>query len=544
MAQLPLGERTAGSPREPLQQASSRVWFSAFRSRYAGSIGTATSRSTSSGSAGFDREVGPLLSCAGPFLQPGAAIGTAQAASGLTSSTAESGSDPRRRECWLRRRARALLRRGRRRIGVAEPDRRWEPHCGSSQAATPTGQSGFHSPRATRGSALLIWTAQHCSAADQTPRRTAFQRCPGSQIRRWLAASLNGGERLDESWVVRDSPGVRRSQREGDPDGASTRPGKTGACLGRGASPERPVQAGESAQESAVAALDVLAVPEIAYLLLAAGLLCLIVRLADPDLGWFSGAVGSALLLLAGAGLLAMPVRPAGVLMLTFAATSLCMEVLVLPGFGLYAAGAAFSLVLAGAFLCPDPMSVHPAVVVAIAGTVTVVTYRAGRRSWRYVRDRPFNPSPRTGRPRHHGAHGLGPQWVWRGVGTSLGLARGVRRPARLGRPCASPKRARPRSSSDQHPAYASPNAAVVASRAARYPTRDGPRVECRWGGGRRHPRPEGPDGRSADPRSGYAIAPSSSQGGCSPGRRTGQPRRRVGDYRCQAVRNLLSFVS
>jgi membrane-bound ClpP family serine protease len=163
----------------------------------------------------------------------------------------------------------------------------------------------------------------------------------------------------------------------------------------KGASPERPVQAGESAQESAIAALDVLAVPEIAYLLLAAGLLCLIVRLADPDLGWFSGAVGSALLLLAGAGLLAMPVRPAGVLMLTFAATSLCMEVLVLPGFGLYAAGAAFSLVLAGAFLGPDPTSVDPAVMVPIAGTVTVVTYWAGRRSWRYVRDRPFDPSPR-----------------------------------------------------------------------------------------------------------------------------------------------------
>jgi membrane-bound ClpP family serine protease len=150
-----------------------------------------------------------------------------------------------------------------------------------------------------------------------------------------------------------------------------------------------------SEQQPAIAALDVLAVPEIAYVLLAAALLCLMMRLADPDLGRVSGAVGSTLLLLGGVGLLAMPIRPAGVLMLSFAAASLCMEVLVLPGFGLYAAGAAFSLILAGVFMAPSSVSVHPGVVVPVAGTVTVLTYRAGRRSWRCVRDRPFDPSPR-----------------------------------------------------------------------------------------------------------------------------------------------------
>ena len=159
----------------------------------------------------------------------------------------------------------------------------------------------------------------------------------------------------------------------------------------RGYDPQR----SDGEPQAAVTTLDMLAVPEVTYLLVAAGLLCIVVRLATPALGCSGLAAGSTLLLIGSAGLLALPVRAAGVLMLGFAAASLCMEVLALPGFGLHAVGGGFSLVLAGIYLTGAAPGAHPALVVPVAVAVAAITYLAGRRSWRCIRDRPLDPSTR-----------------------------------------------------------------------------------------------------------------------------------------------------
>lgn len=144
---------------------------------------------------------------------------------------------------------------------------------------------------------------------------------------------------------------------------------------------------------AAAAALDTLAVPEFAFVLVAVGLLCIVVRMSTPALGWSGLGCGVILLVLGVAGLTALPVHAAGVLMLGFAAGSLCMEVLSLPGMGLHAVGGGFSLILAGIYLTADKPGAHPAVVIPLSVAVAILTYVAGRRSWRYVRDRPLDPS-------------------------------------------------------------------------------------------------------------------------------------------------------
>lgn len=157
-----------------------------------------------------------------------------------------------------------------------------------------------------------------------------------------------------------------------------------------------PGEYGSTEQRDAVATAFVpewLAVPEIAFVLLASGLLCLTVRVATPALGWPGAAAGMTLILLGIAGLAALPVAVGGVLMLGFSAASLVMEVLHLPGFGLHAAGAAVSLILAGIYLTEPVPSAHPVLVAPIALTVGALSFLAGRRSWRYIRDRPLHPS-------------------------------------------------------------------------------------------------------------------------------------------------------
>lgn len=131
---------------------------------------------------------------------------------------------------------------------------------------------------------------------------------------------------------------------------------------------------------------------EIVFTLLAAGLLLLAVRLARPARNWPLG-VGVTLLVLGSAGLAMLPLHAAGILMLAFAATSLAMEMLIFPGFGLHAAGAGVALLFAGLFLTGEPPSAHPVVVVPVAVAVALVAYLAGSRSWRRVRDQPFDAS-------------------------------------------------------------------------------------------------------------------------------------------------------
>jgi membrane-bound serine protease (ClpP class) len=138
--------------------------------------------------------------------------------------------------------------------------------------------------------------------------------------------------------------------------------------------------------------LEVLAVPEVAFLLVSAGLLCAVLRFAQHALEWPFLAGGFTLLVGGSAGLLMLPVAAAGLLMLGFAAVSLWMEV-ASPGFGLHALGGAISLAFAGIYLTVDPPGAHPVLVVPAAAAVGAATYLAGRRSWRWVRDRPLEPS-------------------------------------------------------------------------------------------------------------------------------------------------------
>jgi membrane-bound ClpP family serine protease len=129
---------------------------------------------------------------------------------------------------------------------------------------------------------------------------------------------------------------------------------------------------------------------EIVYTLLAAALLILAVRLARPAPGW-TLIVGIVSLVSGAVGLAMLPLHAAGILMLVFAAASLAMEVLMFPGVGIHAAGAGVALLFAGLFLTGEPPSAHPGLVTPVALTVAVVAFHAGRRSWRRVRDQPFD---------------------------------------------------------------------------------------------------------------------------------------------------------
>ncbi len=98
-------------------------------------------------------------------------------------------------------------------------------------------------------------------------------------------------------------------------------------------------------------------------------------------------------------GMFSVPVGAAAVLLLTLAAGLLCMEVLAYPGIGLHALGGGVSLGLAGLFWTGEWSGAHPAVVLPVAVITAVVTYLAGRRSWRSIRNRPLEHSTQlTGR--------------------------------------------------------------------------------------------------------------------------------------------------
>jgi membrane-bound ClpP family serine protease len=137
-----------------------------------------------------------------------------------------------------------------------------------------------------------------------------------------------------------------------------------------------------------------LGLEEASFLLIAAGLICVVLWVASPSLRC-SVISGSALLALGLVGLVSLPVHAAGVLLLAFAAASLCLEVLAYPGMGLHAIGGGVSLLLAGLFLTGHWSGAHPAAVLPVAVLVGVTTYWAGRRSWRYVRNKPMVPYPR-----------------------------------------------------------------------------------------------------------------------------------------------------
>jgi membrane-bound ClpP family serine protease len=133
------------------------------------------------------------------------------------------------------------------------------------------------------------------------------------------------------------------------------------------------------------------AAAEITFLLLIAGLMCLTLRLAGHGMPWALPA-GGLLVALGIALLLTLPVSAGGVMMLSFAAAALAFETL-LPGFGVHALAAGVSVLFAGLHLTGAPPAVHPALVAPVAAGVAAGAFIAGRRSWRFRRDRPFDAS-------------------------------------------------------------------------------------------------------------------------------------------------------
>jgi membrane-bound ClpP family serine protease len=145
-------------------------------------------------------------------------------------------------------------------------------------------------------------------------------------------------------------------------------------------------------------ALSILEPLEVAYPLVAFGLLGVVVWLAIPAAVWSCG-VGVIALAAGVAGMAAGQISAGAVLFLLMAAGALAMEVLAFPGFGLHAAGGGVGLLMAGLFWTEQPVGPYAAVVAAVAAVVAGLTYRAGRRSWRRIRDEPFERSSElTGR--------------------------------------------------------------------------------------------------------------------------------------------------
>jgi membrane-bound ClpP family serine protease len=192
----------------------------------------------------------------------------------------------------------------------------------------------------------------------------------------------------------------------GAPDGAGPAPRRVpyGVVAETGPEPTAGpagVQAAEEAgtattdtDELASVAVQALAIPEIAFLLTASGLLALAIWIALPHLWWFAAAAAPTL----GAGLMGLwliPLSPAGGLLLAFAATSLAMEVLSLPGYLLHASGGALALGLAGLCLLEPWSGAHPAVVMPTASAVGAATWWCARISWRATRADPFATSTR-----------------------------------------------------------------------------------------------------------------------------------------------------
>ncbi|WP_144120990.1 NfeD family protein [Catellatospora sichuanensis] len=135
--------------------------------------------------------------------------------------------------------------------------------------------------------------------------------------------------------------------------------------------------------------LGVLADPTLAFLFLSLGTLAVMYELAAPGHG-FSGAIGVILLILGFFALSVLPVSVAGLALLALAAGLFAAE-LFAPGIGVFAAGGAIALLLAGVFLFEGTMRVNPAVLLPTAAVVAVGTVIAGRLAWRARRNPPVS---------------------------------------------------------------------------------------------------------------------------------------------------------
>ena len=118
---------------------------------------------------------------------------------------------------------------------------------------------------------------------------------------------------------------------------------------------------------------QLLADPNIAFLLLSVGTLGLVYELASPGLG-VGGAIGVTFILLAMFGLAVLPVGVVGIMFLVLAAALFVAEVAA-PGIGLAAAGGALSMVLSGIFLIDDAPGIEISAAIIIPSAVVVASF-------------------------------------------------------------------------------------------------------------------------------------------------------------------------
>lgn len=144
----------------------------------------------------------------------------------------------------------------------------------------------------------------------------------------------------------------------------------------------------------ATAGVEVLAMPEVAFVLIAFGYLAVAAWLAMPHL-WVLGVSAAPLLGAGSAVLMQISPTPGALLLLLLAAASLAMEVFSLPGFMVHAAGGALALAGAGLWLHGPWSGAHPGVAGPVALVVGVGTWAAARRSWRAERTDPLSDSSR-----------------------------------------------------------------------------------------------------------------------------------------------------
>jgi membrane-bound serine protease (ClpP class) len=124
---------------------------------------------------------------------------------------------------------------------------------------------------------------------------------------------------------------------------------------------------------------QVLANPNLAFILLTLGTLGLIYELASPGVG-IAGAVGAVSLVLALFSLAILPVNVVGLLLLGVG-VALFVGELFAPGFAGFAAGGAVAFVLAAVFLFDEAegVAVDPAVAIPTAVVLAILAVIAGR---------------------------------------------------------------------------------------------------------------------------------------------------------------------
>lgn len=115
---------------------------------------------------------------------------------------------------------------------------------------------------------------------------------------------------------------------------------------------------------------NLLADPNIAFLLLSIGTLGLIYELASPGVG-VGGTLGLTFVLLGLFGLAVLPIRLVGLLFLLLAASLFVAEVFA-PGIGIAAGGGTLLLVLSGVFLIEDAPGVQLSLVAVLPTAIVV----------------------------------------------------------------------------------------------------------------------------------------------------------------------------